>query len=546
MRRSLALLVLLASPLVPAIPAAPALATAIGPGASNDSRLCHAAVSRIEREEGLPKGILEAIALAESGRWDPARRAASAWPWTVNAGGEAAYLASRAEAVAHVERLRAAGRTNIDVGCLQINLGWHPNAFPDLESAFDPLANATYAAAFLQTLREEAGSWEGAVERYHSRDPDRGRSYRERVWRIWAGLDGRPVEDEPPIRLALAAERARANPAPPASPPPMRPVRTAAVEVSALRAVARLQARATWRWLQLQAPMPSEFLPAPPAAVLAALDPAAAEPAEGALVPVAALGRPLVFAGPLRSPTGTAPGRIPGMILLRPQRASPAGRRARPTPTRAARRRLERARPCAYLPNMAKRTARIATEEGHLTGMLLIAVPGMPDPRFAKSVVYMCAHSPQGAMGLIVNQVAPALTLPKIVEQLGIRPEIDLSDCPVHVGGPVETGRGFVLHSPDYVQESTLVIDDRFALTATLDVLKAIAEGGGPRRRVFALGYAGWAPGQLDAEIQANGWLVAPADEDLVFGTDDAAKWHKAMARIGVDPAMFSTTAGRA
>ncbi|MDW8369878.1 MAG: YqgE/AlgH family protein [Geminicoccaceae bacterium] len=178
--------------------------------------------------------------------------------------------------------------------------------------------------------------------------------------------------------------------------------------------------------------------------------------------------------------------------------------------------------------------------------MLLIAVPGMPDPRFAKSVVYMCAHSPQGAMGLVVNQVAPALTLPKIVEQLGIRPEIDLSDCPVHVGGPVETGRGFVLHSPDYVQESTLVIDDRFALTATLDVLKAIAEGGGPRRRVFALGYAGWAPGQLDAEIQANGWLVAPADEDLVFGTDDAAKWHKALARIGVDPAMFSTTAGRA
>ncbi|MCS6779769.1 MAG: hypothetical protein NZ555_08715, partial [Geminicoccaceae bacterium] len=331
MPRSLALLVffLLASSLVPAISGAPARATALAPWPSGDGRLCHAAASRIEREEGLPKGILEAIALAESGRWDPARRAASAWPWTVNAGGEAAYLASRAEAVAHVERLRAAGRTNIDVGCLQINLGWHPTAFPDLESAFDPLANATYAAAFLQTLREEAGSWEGAVERYHSRDPDRGRSYRERVWRIWAGLDGRPVEDEPPIRLALAGERARGTAPPAASPPPTRPVRTAAVESSTLRAVARLQARATWRWLQLQAPMPSEFLPAPPAAVLAALDPAAAEPAEGALVPVAALGRPLVFAGPMRGPATAAPGRIPGVILLRPPRSSPAGRRAR-------------------------------------------------------------------------------------------------------------------------------------------------------------------------------------------------------------------------
>ncbi len=189
---------------------------------------------------------------------------------------------------------------------------------------------------------------------------------------------------------------------------------------------------------------------------------------------------------------------------------------------------------------------RIANTEGHLTGMLLIAMPGMPDPRFAKSVIYLCAHSAEGAMGLVVNQPASGVSLPRIVEQLGIRPEIDLSDEPVHVGGPVETGRGFVLHSPDYVQEGTLVIDDRFALTATLDVLKAIAEGTGPRRKVFALGYAGWAPGQLDQEIQANGWLVAPADEDLVFGRDDATKWQRALARLGVDPVSLSSTAGRA
>jgi putative transcriptional regulator len=196
----------------------------------------------------------------------------------------------------------------------------------------------------------------------------------------------------------------------------------------------------------------------------------------------------------------------------------------------------------AYVDAMAK----IANEQGHLTGMLLIAMPGMPDPRFAKTVIYLCAHSPQGAMGLVVNQVAPGVSLPKVVEQLGIHPAIDLSGEKVHVGGPVETGRGFVLHSCDYVQESTLVIDDRFALTATVDVLKAIAEGGGPRRKVFALGYSGWAPGQLDAEIQANGWLVAPADEELVFGGDDESKWQRALARLGVDPVALSTAAGRA
>ncbi len=182
----------------------------------------------------------------------------------------------------------------------------------------------------------------------------------------------------------------------------------------------------------------------------------------------------------------------------------------------------------------------------HLTGMLLIAMPNMPDPRFARSVIYLCAHSAEGAMGLVVNQVADNVSFPSVVDQLGITPTPDCEDTPVHVGGPVEASRGFVLHTPDYVLDSTLVIDKEFALTATVDVLRAIAEGKGPRRRVLALGYAGWGAGQLDAEIQANGWLIAPADADIVFGRDNTAKWDKALQKIGVDPRLLSTVAGHA
>jgi len=606
--------------------------------AFTDALLCRERIARVERAEGLPAGLLQAIALAESGRYDPDRRTLLPWPWTVNAGGEGAYFPSKAEAIRHVERLRAQGRTNIDVGCLQINLGWHPAAFADLEAAFDPETNAAYAAAFLQTLREEAGSWELAVERYHSRDPERGPSYRERVWRHWASLEGEaPTLAGPPARsgprsAATAARLARPTPAATA-PLPVTPVRDAAIERAALQAVNRVAARQTWRWLQLRASLPGELRASPPAAVLAALDPALAEPAAGAVVPTVLLPRPRVLAGPPRPSALGAPGRIPGLIPVRrttpepipapvngrptsrprtgrcsPEqarrrdreprvRAAPSaastgrregrawrarsrverllsdregsmrepdargptagvedgGRPTSPVPLRpgraghgpraaSSRRRLEWGAVRAYVDVMAK----IANEQGHLTGMLLIAMPGMPDPRFAKTVIYLCAHSPQGAMGLVVNQVAPGVSLPKVVEQLGIHPAIDLSGEKVHVGGPVETGRGFVLHSCDYVQENTLVIDDRFALTATVDVLKAIAEGGGPRRKVFALGYSGWAPGQLDAEIQANGWLVAPADEELVFGGDDESKWQRALARLGVDPVALSTAAGRA
>jgi len=184
--------------------------------------------------------------------------------------------------------------------------------------------------------------------------------------------------------------------------------------------------------------------------------------------------------------------------------------------------------------------------QGQLTGMLLIAMPGMPDERFAKSVVYVCAHSEEGAMGLIVNRPAQNVTFEGIAEQLELELAPGAGDVPVHVGGPVESSRGFVLHSPDYVQDTTLVIDESFALTATLDVLRAIAAGGGPKRKVLALGYAGWGEGQLDREIQANGWLTAPASADLVFAADSATKWEMALRHIGVDPVLLSSTAGHA
>jgi putative transcriptional regulator len=182
----------------------------------------------------------------------------------------------------------------------------------------------------------------------------------------------------------------------------------------------------------------------------------------------------------------------------------------------------------------------------HLTGMLLVAMPTMQDPRFTRSVIYLCAHSAEGAMGLVVNQAAGSVTFPAVIDQLGIKAGPDCPDTPVHVGGPVESSRGFLLHSPDSVLESTLVIDEDFALTATVDVLRAIADGRGPRRRLLALGYAGWDAGQLDAEIQANGWLLAPADADIVFGRRNEAKWDMALSKIGVDPRLLSTTAGHA
>lgn len=181
-----------------------------------------------------------------------------------------------------------------------------------------------------------------------------------------------------------------------------------------------------------------------------------------------------------------------------------------------------------------------------LTGQMLVAMPGMQDDRFHQSVIYLCAHSDEGAMGLVVNQHLESLTFPDLLEQLGIVPSFGCDQINVHFGGPVESGRGFVLHTPDYVQDSTMVVDEEIALTATVDILRAIADGAGPRHHILALGYSGWGPGQLDDEIRANGWLTVEPDADLVFGLELDSKWERAMTKIGVDPRMLSDEAGHA
>jgi len=183
-----------------------------------------------------------------------------------------------------------------------------------------------------------------------------------------------------------------------------------------------------------------------------------------------------------------------------------------------------------------------------LTARMLIAMPGMGDPRFAQAVVFICAHSEDGAMGLIVNKPATELRFTDLLEQLDITPGDGARDIRVHFGGPVEHGRGFVLHSGEYRAESdsTLGINDEFALTATLDILEDLAQGQGPARSLLALGYAGWAAGQLESEIAENGWLMAEARADIVFGQDNTEKWRRALETIGVDPVMLSATGGRA
>ena len=183
---------------------------------------------------------------------------------------------------------------------------------------------------------------------------------------------------------------------------------------------------------------------------------------------------------------------------------------------------------------------------GYLAGQLLIAMPQMQDSRFQKSVLYLCVHTERGAMGLVINKVLDSLTVPELMAHLDVPTEQPLKPEKVHFGGPVETTRGFVLHSNDYVDDGTQLVGDGLALTATLDILRAIGRGEGPRQILLALGYAGWGPGQLDAEIQANSWLHAPADNSIVFEIDNDAKWERAVSRIGIDARMLSSEAGHA
>ncbi len=185
---------------------------------------------------------------------------------------------------------------------------------------------------------------------------------------------------------------------------------------------------------------------------------------------------------------------------------------------------------------------------------MLIAMPTMRDERFSRTVIYLCAHSSDGAMGIVVNQSATNLAFSDLLVQLDIIPEAQKIMLPERVdairvlrGGPVETGRGFVLHSSDfYIENSTLPIDEGICLTATLDILKALATGDGPANAILALGYAGWGAGQLENEIQSNGWLHCPADPDLIFGPDVETKYERAMRKIGIDPAMLSSESGHA
>lgn len=202
---------------------------------------------------------------------------------------------------------------------------------------------------------------------------------------------------------------------------------------------------------------------------------------------------------------------------------------------------------------MAKKSGK-KSRRGYLDGQMLIAMPTMGDERFSRSLIYVCAHSTEGAMGIVVNQAAGHINFPDLLVQLEVIPATDRIQLPSHAeslrvlkGGPVETGRGFVLHSSDFfIENSTLPIDEGVCLTATLDILKAIARGKGPASAVLALGYAGWAPGQLENEIQQNGWLHCTADPELIFGPDIETKYDKALLKLGVAPGMLSSEAGHA
>jgi putative transcriptional regulator len=191
---------------------------------------------------------------------------------------------------------------------------------------------------------------------------------------------------------------------------------------------------------------------------------------------------------------------------------------------------------------------------GYLDGQMLIAMPSLVDGPFARSVVYLCAHRDDWAMGIIVNQSAEPVRFPELLVQLGVVGESEAIQLPPRAneikvlrGGPVETGRGFVLHSGDFfIDNSTLPIGDNICLTATIDILRAIAKGSGPEKAVLALGYAGWSSGQLESEIRANGWLLCASDPGLVFDSDFSTKYDRALAKIGVDPGMLASEGGRA
>ena len=190
---------------------------------------------------------------------------------------------------------------------------------------------------------------------------------------------------------------------------------------------------------------------------------------------------------------------------------------------------------------------RTVADTGFLEGKLLIALPGMSDPRFMKSVIFMCAHSADGAMGIVINQPIEGLGFREMARKLDLEVTAASPDFPVLCGGPVETGRGFVLHSRDYSSEqSTLAVSENASLTATLDIVRAMAQGHGPQHAIFALGYSGWGAGQIEDEIRMNGWLHCDADEKILFNTAIDDKWKAALRKLGIDSSGLSAHAGRA
>jgi putative transcriptional regulator len=191
---------------------------------------------------------------------------------------------------------------------------------------------------------------------------------------------------------------------------------------------------------------------------------------------------------------------------------------------------------------------------GFLDGQMLIATPAMPDERFSRSVIYICAHSAEGAMGIVVNRRARQIAFPDLLVQLDVIPEEQAIRLPkrasrisVLAGGPVETTRGFVLHSTDYmIEDSSLPIAANLGLTITIDMLRAIARGEGPENAVLALGYASWGAGQLEAELQTNSWLHGPFVSELLFSDEHEQKYEKALRSMGIEPAFLSMEAGHA
>ncbi|WP_297369324.1 YqgE/AlgH family protein [Acidocella sp.] len=181
-----------------------------------------------------------------------------------------------------------------------------------------------------------------------------------------------------------------------------------------------------------------------------------------------------------------------------------------------------------------------------LTGQILIAMPAMGDARFAQSVIFMCAHSAEGAMGVVLNKPLKNQKFPELLRQLGVQPAPPLREIALGAGGPVDDTRGFVLHTADWASTASLDVDGTHLLTASLDVLQAIAEGGGPAKARLVLGYAGWGAGQLEEEILQNSWLTVPADDAIMFDAKNEAKWARALGKLKIDPAMLSGAAGHA